>query len=76
MPADAVERVRGLEQGAEHGGAIILDELDQPGLEDQAAELDEVTGPSATLGPPVASAAQDTALEQARDRLLIPPQSP
>ena len=76
VPAEAAERVRGLDQGTEHGGAIVLDELDQSGLEDQPAELDEVTGPRASLGPPVANAAQGTALEQARDRLLIPPQCP
>jgi hypothetical protein len=37
------------EEGAEQGGAIVLDELDQPGFPHEAAELDEVAGAGASV---------------------------
>jgi len=39
---DTAEAIGELEEGTEEGGAIVLDELDQAGLLDEAAELDQV----------------------------------
>ena len=76
MPPEAAESVRDLEQSAEHRGAIILRQLDETRLLQQAAELDEVTRAVATLSTPIADAVHGASLEQARDCLLIPPQCP
>jgi hypothetical protein len=43
-----------VEEGAEQGGAVIVDELDQAGFLDEAAELDEMAGAGTTILDPLA----------------------
>ena len=40
---------REFEERAEQGGAVIIDQLDQPGLLHQAAQLDQVPCPRAPV---------------------------
>ena len=42
------------EEGAEQGGAIVVDQIDEAGLLHQAAEFDELPGAGAALLHPVA----------------------
>ena len=50
----ALEEIGEFEERAIEQRAIVIGELDQPGLDDQAAEFDQVTGPFAALHDPVA----------------------
>ena len=48
----AVELIGEVEEGAEEGGAVVAQQLDQAGLLDESAEFDEVAGAfAACLGP-------------------------
>lgn len=46
--------IRDFEEGAEEGGAIVIDEFDEAGLLDEAAEFDEVAGAGAPVLDPLA----------------------
>ena len=50
----ALEHLGEFEERAIEQRAIVIGELDQPGLDDQAAEFDQVTGTFAALHNPVA----------------------
>lgn len=47
------ELIGEVEEGAEQGGTVVLDEFDQPGFLDQAAEFDEVAGAGAAVLNPL-----------------------
>ncbi len=52
MPV-ALEQIGEFEERAVEQRAIIVGKLDEPGFDDEPAELDQVTGPFAALHDPV-----------------------
>jgi hypothetical protein len=44
-----LELIGEFEEGAEEGGAVVVDQLDEAGFLDEAAEFDELTGAGAAL---------------------------
>ena len=47
MPAKAAEPGGDLQEGAEHGGAVVIGQRDQASLLDEPAQLDQVPGAGA-----------------------------
>lgn len=61
------------EEGAEEGGAVVVHQLDETSLGDEAAELDEMTGAVAARSGPVAGVRAGLGSLGPCDGLATPP---